>query len=341
MPGIVSCGLYIPRLRIKREEYVKAWGYFSPRGIEEKAVADFDEDPITMGVEAASNALKSAKLDASEIDAVYFASTSPPYVEKGSASTLATALACKNETFTVDVTSTVKAGASALLACLDYVASRRGRTGLVIAADCPHGDPTSPLEHQFGAAATAMIVTCDSTGAVFEGSFSIMSESIGERFRRNGQSSVTRVDVGPYHDTVADQVIMSCIKGMMSKLNRSPKDYDWLVLQGTDDAKALELSKKLGFEDSKTEQGMISAKIGDTGAASSLLALSRVFVSALSKQHVILCSYGPGSGADGASFVIEGEMKSAAGVGYDDYLAKKEYIDYTTYLKLRRILGRS
>jgi len=168
-----------------------------------------------------------------------------------------------------------------------------------------------------------------------------MSESIGERFRRNGQSSVTRVDIGPYQDTVADQVIMSCIKGMMSKLNRSPKDYDWLVLQGTGDAKALELSKKLGFEDSKTAQGMISAKIGDTGAASSLLALSRVFVSALSKQHVILCSYGPGSGADGASFVIEGEMKSAAGVGYDDYLAKKEYIDYTTYLKLRRILGRS
>ena len=68
--GIVGCGVYIPRLRIKREEYQKAWGYFAPRWLEEKAVVDFDEDPVTMAVEAASNVLRNTGYVASLIDAL-------------------------------------------------------------------------------------------------------------------------------------------------------------------------------------------------------------------------------------------------------------------------------
>lgn len=339
--GIVSCGIYIPRLRIKREEYQRVWGYFSPRGVEEKSVADFDEDSITMGVEAASNALRNAGVDASEMDAVYFASTSPPYAEKQNASTIATALGCRSDTATLDVTSSIRSGTSALMSCLDYASSGRGRTGLVVAADCPLGDPTAPLEHQLGAAAAAMIVGREKVGAVLDGSLSTTTESLGERFRRDGRSYVTTTDVAPYHEAKLGEVVTSCVKGIMERLHRSPNDYDWFVLQGLDDTKALELSKTLGFEESKITRSMVSSKIGDAGAASPLLALSRLLESALPKQLVILCSYGPGGGADALSLTVEREMKPTIGAGYDDYLARKEYIDYTTYLKVRRILGKS
>ena len=337
--GIVSCGVYIPRLRIKREEYQRAWGY-SSRWVEEKSVAGFDEDSITMSVEAASNALTNANLDVSEIDAVYFASTSAPYAEKQNASTIATALGCKSDTATLDATSSTRSGTSALLSCLDFVASGRGRTGLVAAGDCPLGDPTGTLEHQLGAAAAAVVVGREQAAVKVEGSFSIASETLGERFRRDGQSYVTSVDLGPYHERAVDQVVTSCMKGMMDRLHRSPKDYAWLVLQGLDDGKAMGLSKKLGFEDSKIAPSMISAKIGDVGAASPLLALSKLLESTLQGQRMILCSYGPGGGADALSLSIEGEMKTVSGAAYADYLARKEYIDYMTYMKVRRIIAK-
>jgi hydroxymethylglutaryl-CoA synthase len=337
--GIVGCGIYIPRLRIKREEYQRAWGY-SSRWVEEKSVADFDEDTITMGVQAASNALRNADVGSTEIDAVYFASTSPPYAEKQNASTIATALGCRSDTATSDFTSSTKSGTSALLSCLDFVNSGRGRLGLVVAADCPLSDPRGMLEHQLGAAAAAMIVGAERVRGLVEGSYSVVSESLGERYRRDGEAYVTTIDLGPYHETVLREVVTSCVEGMMQKLHRSSGNYDSLVLEGIDGGKALEVSKKLGFTDSKITPGIISMKIGDAGAASSLLALSKVLETTLVGQHVILCSYGAGAGADAISLAAREEIRPAAGTRCEDYLAQKEYIDYTTYIKLRKILGR-
>lgn len=338
--GIIGCGVYIPRLRIKREEYQKAWGFFALCWLEEKAVTDFDEDAITMGVEAASNVIGNSRLDASQIDAVYFASTSQPYVEKQSSSTISAALGCRSDTTTLDITGSTRSGTSALLSCLDFVSSGRGRVGLVIAADCPLGDPTETLEHQLGSAAAAIIVGREGTRALIDGSFSVSSETIGERFRRDGESFVTTVDVGRYHENASDEAIMTCANGLLKKLGRTPRDFDWFTLQGLDDGRARDLSKKLGFEESKVTPTLISSKLGDAGTASSLISLSKVLESASPKQHVLLCSYGAGAGVDALSIVVDAEMKPNPGIGYSDYLSKKEYVDYSTYMKLRGFLGR-
>jgi hydroxymethylglutaryl-CoA synthase len=339
--GIVGCGVYIPKLRIKREEYQKAWGYFAPRWLEEKSVADFDEDTITMGVEAASNALRNTKLDASHVDAVYFASTSPPYAEKQNASTVATALGCRNDTATMDITSSIRCGLSALLSGLDFVGSRRGKTSLIVAADTPLGDPSGPLDHQLGAGAAAVIVGRDMINGLIEGSFSVTSESIGERFRRDGHTSVATIDLGRYQEMSSDDVVISCVRDLMQQLGRSPNAYDFLALHGVDPARALDLAKKLGFEDTKTTPSLVSGKVGDTGAASPLLVLSKLLESSSFKQRILVCSYGPGGGADALSIVVDGEMKPVPGIGFDDHLAKKDYIDYSTYLKIRRFIGRT
>ena len=338
--GIIGCGVYIPRLRIKREEYQKAWGYFSPRWVEEKSVAEFDEDAITMGVEAASNAFRNTKLNASHVDSVYFASTTPPYSEKQNASTLAAALGCGSDTATLDVTSSINCGISALLSGLDFASSDRGKTALVVASDAPLGDPSGPLDHQLGAGAAATIVGRDLINGVIEGAFSVTSESLGERFRRGGESFVATTELGRYQEVTSDSVIVSCVKGLMQRVGRSPKDYDFLALQGIDPAKALDLSKRLGFED-KASLGDVSRNIGDTGAAAPLLILSRLLGSSSFKQRILVCSYGPGAGADALSIIVDGEMKPTAGITFDDYLSRKDYIDYSAYLKIRRFLGRT
>jgi len=87
MVGIVSYGAYIPIYRLSQAEIARAWGGGGGRG--EKAVANYDEDSITMAVEAAIDCLNG--MDRHTVDGLYFASTTPPYGEKQSASIVATA----------------------------------------------------------------------------------------------------------------------------------------------------------------------------------------------------------------------------------------------------------
>jgi len=60
--GIKSFGAYVPRMRLKRAAAAAAHGWAFPalRGLAKgaRAFTDWDEDSITMGVEAARDALR-------------------------------------------------------------------------------------------------------------------------------------------------------------------------------------------------------------------------------------------------------------------------------------------
>lgn len=68
----------------------------------ERTVAHWDEDSLTMAVEAARE-LKA------HFDAVIFASTSPPFKIKQCASLITSALDLNSNTFTMDVTDSFRA----------------------------------------------------------------------------------------------------------------------------------------------------------------------------------------------------------------------------------------
>ncbi|MEM4556750.1 MAG: hydroxymethylglutaryl-CoA synthase, partial [Sulfolobales archaeon] len=59
--GIISWGAYIPRFRIKVSDIARLWGFdqllVKSLNIEEKAVANVDEDATTMGWYAARSAI--------------------------------------------------------------------------------------------------------------------------------------------------------------------------------------------------------------------------------------------------------------------------------------------
>jgi 3-hydroxy-3-methylglutaryl CoA synthase len=103
LAGILRYGSYVPYFRLQRA----ATG--SGRG--ERAVASYDEDALSMAVEASREALR----DGAKPDAVVFASTAPPYAEKLAAATLATACNLPHEVRTLDVGGSTRMGAGALL----------------------------------------------------------------------------------------------------------------------------------------------------------------------------------------------------------------------------------
>jgi 3-hydroxy-3-methylglutaryl CoA synthase len=126
MAGIVSYGAYIPLFRLGKATA----GWEAPS---ERAIANFDEDSVTMAVAALREALTA--IDAGSIDALYFATPPPPYAEKQSATMIGWAANLQPDIFTVDCTDSLRAGTNALKLALDATKAGSARRVAVVVAD--------------------------------------------------------------------------------------------------------------------------------------------------------------------------------------------------------------
>ena len=162
--GIVAYGAYIPIYRLSKAEINKVWGSGPTKG--EKAVANCDEDSITMAVEAGLDCLKG--IDPGTVDALYFASTTAPYREKRSASIIGTALDLRRDIVTADFGNSLGAAAGAVKAALDAVNAGSARKVLVVTADCRLPAPRSSFETAFGDGAGALLLGTEAVAATVE-----------------------------------------------------------------------------------------------------------------------------------------------------------------------------
>src|SRR5207247_2320043 len=173
MVGITRIGTYFPRRRLDRALIAKAWGTRVPAGT--RTVAGRDEDALTMATDAVLACLGDA--DPAAFDALYFASTSSPYLEKQVASMIATAADLRRDVVVADLAGSVRAGVAALRAALDGVRAGSLRTALVAAADARLAEPESELEPLLGDGAASVAV--GSEGVVAE---LVSAASVAEEF---------------------------------------------------------------------------------------------------------------------------------------------------------------
>lgn len=147
MRGIRSYGTYVPFHRLARAEIAATLGTRGGRG--ERSVAAYDEDSVTMAVEAARECLATVPVRPS---ALAFATTSPPYAEKSGAAIVHAALDLPRQTRVVDLGNSVRSGLGALMAAAD------GRAvTLATAADVRIGAPEGSAEGAGGDAAAAFL----------------------------------------------------------------------------------------------------------------------------------------------------------------------------------------
>src|SRR5436189_68666 len=79
-----------------------------PAGKGERAVASFDEDSVSMAVEATRDALRAA--GSPPINTLLFATTTPPYAEKLNAAMIGAAARLPLEMRAADLTGSTRAG---------------------------------------------------------------------------------------------------------------------------------------------------------------------------------------------------------------------------------------
>src|SRR6516164_5558604 len=91
--GIVSAAGYVPYRRLSRADIAAFMGSGGGKGT--RAVASHDEDTTTMGIEAARLALRAAS--GHTPDSLWFATSSPAYLDKTNATAVAAALHLSGE----------------------------------------------------------------------------------------------------------------------------------------------------------------------------------------------------------------------------------------------------
>ena len=162
MPGISAYGAYLPRLRVPRSVIAGAMGWLSagkpaPRG--ERTACNWDEDSLTMALEAVRDALPTYR-DRQDLRAFALASTTLPFADRSNATLVASALDLPSSAATFDVTGSQRCGTSALVQAF-VQASNGGGATVVAAADRRLARPGSEQELAYGHGAAALVVGAD------------------------------------------------------------------------------------------------------------------------------------------------------------------------------------
>src|SRR5438552_4027761 len=182
MVGVSSYGAYIPMVRLS----LAAIAGGKPGG-PEKAVANWDEDGLSMAVAAAIACLEG--VDRTTVDGVLFASTSYAFKEKQGAAIVAKALELRRDVGTADLGDSLRAGTTALRAGVDSIKAGSAKRVLVVAGDTRMAAPRSPLEANLGDGAAAFLVGDTDVAASMESAHAVADEII-DVWRREGDPFV-------------------------------------------------------------------------------------------------------------------------------------------------------
>jgi hydroxymethylglutaryl-CoA synthase len=317
--GIRAAGAYAPAFRIAADEFVDAWGRFEASGIDEKSVPDADEDALTMAAEAGRRTLAAGGLSEADVDLLALATTTAPLEEEELTPRLASILGAPDGASLRTVTASTRAGTRALAAGLEA----RPEAGLVVAADCPQGDPHDEREHAAGAGAAGFLLGSDAPAPVVDRAAHAEAYP-GTRFRERGDDRIDGIDAGTYDRHAFVDPLAGAADGLEAG---GAADVDAAAVQAPDGKLPYRAADGLGVDAGTIGACETVSELGDAGAASVPLSLAR----ALADGHdrVLAAGWGSGAGADALVVQRRGEVPTAIDLGGD------ESVTYAEYLRLR------
>lgn len=184
--GLLATGRYIPRLRLDRKEIFAHHRWMAP-GLKSlshghKAIANWDEDAVTLAVEAVRTVLPSAP---QQLSALHLASTTLPFAERLNAGIVAAALGLDPQIFLRDAVSSSRAATTELIGALTTRASPAAQ--VVVASERRTPKPASPLEMLSGDGSAAVLVGSGPLIARCVGSHTEYADFV-DHFRESGHA---------------------------------------------------------------------------------------------------------------------------------------------------------
>ena len=334
--GIVGYGAYIPRYRLPASEVSRIWtGGAGGLPIEEKAVAGYDEDVITMSIEAARNSLMRAQISPEEIRAVWVGSESHPYAVKPTSTIVAEAIGAVPSTQAADWEFACKAGTEAMVAAMGLVGSGMGQYALAIGMDVAQGKPGDPLEYTAAAGGAGFLIgPKEESLAEIEASYSYVTDTPDfwrrayQKYPEHGHR-FTGEPAYFKHITEAGSL-------MLEATDSKPEDYKYCVFHQPNSKFPQRVGKMLGFTPEQIKTGLLVSKIGNTYSGSVMIGLTAILDEAKPGEKILLVSYGSGAGSDAMVLSVTENItgKSSMAPTTKEYLERRTEIDYATYTRL-------
>ncbi|MCB8965580.1 MAG: hydroxymethylglutaryl-CoA synthase [Ardenticatenaceae bacterium] len=335
--GIVGYGAYVPRYRIPAAEIAKMWkGSEGGVPVKEKSVNGLDEDVVTMSIEAARNAMLRAGINPQEIRAVWVGSESHPYAVKPTSTIVAEAIGAVPNTQAADWEFACKAGTEAMQAAIGFVGSGMARYALSIGMDTAQGRPGDALEYTAAAGGAAMLIgPAAEAVALINGSYSFVTDTpdFWRRAKAQYPSHGDRFTGEPAYFAH----ITGAAEAIMGALNRQPSDYTWAVFHQPNAKFPERVAQQLGFTKEQIKPGLLSPRIGNTYAGSTMIGLTAVLDIAQPGDRILIISYGSGAGSDAFDFEVTERLLDVRdrATKTEAYISRRTLIDYATYTRFR------
>ncbi|MDJ0847597.1 MAG: zinc ribbon domain-containing protein [Myxococcota bacterium] len=326
--GIVSYGAYVPPTRLA---FATIGGRPAKEGGPEKAVAWNDEDAVTMAVSAAVNCLRG--FDRASVDGLMFASTSYPFQEKQGAALLARVLDLGRDVRTADFSGSLRAGTGALRAAVDAVVAGSSRRVLVVVSDCRLAAPNSPLEANFGDGAVAFLVSGQDAIATLDASFAVADEIV-DVWRTAGDPFVhSWEDRFVVQEGFTPRIVES-VRGLLEQAGAQASEFAKVALYAPDKRSHGTVVRKLRLDPAQVQDPLFG-RLGNAGAAFSLLQLAHTLESAKAGDRILIASYGDGAEALALTATeLVDKLEPRRGVSW--HLERRRGVKgYDRYLKAR------
>ena len=323
--GISSHAAFIPRMRIAKGAIADAHAWALPalknmaRG--ERAVCSWDEDTITMAVQAARQSLPPHGVP---LAGLTLASTTAPFADLQNATIVARALCLSTDVSCQDIAGTTRAGLRSLALALQGDAHPQ----LVLASDKRSAQPGSPQELRYGAGAAAILTGTTDLQARFLGAESLSLPFV-DHFREAGERYDYYGEERWIRDEGVLRLVPSAIETLLKRAALSSHQVTWFGLAGVPQGAEKLVAKALGIPLQCLLPDLID-QVGDAGTAHALLLLESALDQGKAGDIVVIASFN--LGCDALAFEILKDGNAAGSTIASVIADKRNESSYTKML---------
>jgi 3-hydroxy-3-methylglutaryl CoA synthase/uncharacterized OB-fold protein len=287
--GILATSRYVPRMRLERSEVFAQHRWMAPglRGLAkgQKAMANWDEDSVTMAVEA----IRGIRFDHAQVNALTLASTSLPFAERINAGIVASALQLPSSSSVRDVSSSYRSASTELLNAL---AQTQSGTQIIVASEKRSPKPASSSEMIQGDGAAAV---CIGTGPIIASLVTSRTEyaDFVDHFRESGESHEYGWEERWTRDEGYMKIAVGAIKRCLEQHAINGSDIAHFVMPAVISKINESIAKKLGFIKAKVVDNHRDT-VGDLGSAQPLAMLDTALRHAKPGELILLACFGSG-----------------------------------------------
>ncbi|MEP6884556.1 MAG: OB-fold domain-containing protein [Gammaproteobacteria bacterium] len=338
--SILRIGVHVPKLRLAHAVIVEAMAWTSAPGRRSmrgaRAICNWDEDALTIAVEAARSCVLAAQRAAQDPQlapqSIAFCSTTAPFLDRDDAVALAAALDLPQATETLNLGASLRAGTQGLINALRR--ADRALT-LLVASDARLTRAGSPQEMSYGDAAAALLLGPADPAALATvvGTYSLSSDFV-DHYRMSGSKFDYALEERWVRDESLLELVPNAVSELLTAAGVGADAVRHLVLP-TAAATAKRIAEACGLPQARRDERVL-AECGDAGAALPLLMLGATLEAATPGELIVVV--GIAQGVDALLLRAEPGLQSAGRPLTDALTRKREEISYVRYLSHRGLL---